>query len=306
MVIKKKEQLRGLWQFSPFLAQIEEKFQLSLGEGQTPEENFAEVVLKREDKNPTGSLKDRGMAYLVSYAYSIGEKKLVISSSGNAAISAASYAGLAGLDLTVFLSPKINLEKLAKIKETGVKIVFSNKTVSEATLFAKKNGLYNLRPSIHEFGPEGYQTIAFELMRSREKVEDIFIPVSSGVALTGIARGFEKVGFLPKLHLCQGAGFCPLGSLFDKDFVTEKENLPQALVAKTTVLKTPIIEWIKKSRGNGWVVQNKEIETAQNKLKEKGIETSEEGALAFAAVEKARRKGFVLGKTVVLLTGKKY
>jgi hypothetical protein len=42
--------------------------------------------------------------------------------------------------------------------------------------------------------------------------------------------------------------------------------------------------------------------SAREKLSAKGIETSEEGALALAAVYKAREKGFSLGKTVCLLT----
>ena len=72
-------------------------------------ENF---YLKREDQNPTGSAKDRA---LIAQIQNLIEKKItnaVISSTGNAAISAAYFCQKQGINLTIFVSPKINLKKL--------------------------------------------------------------------------------------------------------------------------------------------------------------------------------------------------
>jgi threonine synthase len=246
------------------------------------------------------------MAYLVSRAWSEGRKELVISSSGNAAISAASYCRLAQIKLHAFISKKIPEGKLEALSASGTILHFSPRPVSEAVKFASQKGLLNLRPSQNPFGSEGYQTIAFEILESLGMIEDIFVPVSSGSALLGIALGFQKFGLMPRLHLCQSTAICPLARLFDSNYEEEEESLAKALVARAVPLKSQLVKFVKGSEGSGWVISNEEIKKAQLQLKEKEIETSAEGALALAAHNKAKKAGFNLGKTVVLLTGKKY
>lgn len=163
-----------------------------------------------------------------------------------------------------------------------------------------------MRPSKQEFGAEGYQTIAFELAKAYGIIDNLFLPVSSGVSLTGIARGFGKLGFLPKIHLCQPASLCPLASLFDRNYQPESTSLTTALVAKITPLKNEIIKIIKESGGTGWVIGNQEIIREQKLLEKEGIITSSEGVLAVAAFTKAKKTGNIAGKTVCLLTGKRY
>ena len=305
-LLKDKEG-KGIWQYSAYLSPLPDEFKLSLGEGKTREIAFEEeLILKREDENPTGSLKDRGMAYLISWVKSLGKKEVVLSSSGNAAIAAAQYCRLAGIDLDVFVSPKIKEGKLAQLKKMGVTVYSSDRPVSEAVKFSHQKGFLNLRPSQSQFGSEGYQTIAFELAENQGAVEDIFIPVSSGTALVGIAAGFKKIGFLPHLHVCQSTAVCPIASCFTHDFQREKTSLAQALVAKYTPLRPKVIFLVKESGGTGWVISNQEIKEAQECLEEKGIITSAEGALAYAAWKKAKTRGWPVGKAVCLLTGKRY
>ena len=70
---------------------------LTLGEGSTPlvhaprlsERVGAEVHLKLEGMNPTGSFKDRGMCAAVSAAVKDGAKAVMCASTGNTAASAA-------------------------------------------------------------------------------------------------------------------------------------------------------------------------------------------------------------------------
>lgn len=305
--VPKDETKKGIWKYSSFLTPIEERYQLSLGEGETKEIMAEEgLILKREDENPTGSLKDRGMAYLISQQYSQGQKKLVLPSSGNAAISAAFFCELVKMNLVVFVSPKIDKQKLQKLKEKKVEVVVSEKPVSDSAKFAKEKGCFNLRPSMNKFGSEGYQTIAFEILLNQGLVEDIFIPVSSGTALVGIATGFKKIGVLPRIHVCQTSSVCPIASLFDKKFIKEEVSLAKALVARYTPLKGKVIKIARESCGTGWVVNNQEILSAQKYLNKKGIKTSEEGAVALAGWQKAKKNDWELGKSVCLLTGKRY
>lgn len=308
MNIKKNSTQKGIWQYSKALTDVPCAFRLSLNEGNVKEEFFAQldVILKREDQNPTGSLKDRGMAFLISKAWSEGFTNFVLSSSGNAAISAVNYCQKVNLNLKIFVSPKIDKNKMLVLKQMRADIFIDDRPLTMATRFAKENNVYNLRPSLNKFGSEGYQTISFELADGNQEISDIFIPVSSGVNLLGIYQGFKKTKMLPRLHLCQSSAVCPLSGLFDRDYPPEEVSLATALVAKHSPLKQQILKAIRESGGTGWVIGNEQIKQADKILQEHKIETSAEGALALAAVEKARKKGWQIKKGVCLLTGKKY
>ena len=77
---------------------------VSLSEGSTPlvraprlsARGGADVWLKREGLNPTGSFKDRGMTCAVSAAVREGAQAIVCASTGNTAASAAAYAAQIG------------------------------------------------------------------------------------------------------------------------------------------------------------------------------------------------------------------
>ena len=96
---------------------------ITMGEGSTPlvraphisELVGAEVWLKLEGSNPTGSFKDRGMTCAVSAAVREGAEAVICASTGNTAASAAAYAGRAGLRGAVIVPEgKIATGKLAQ------------------------------------------------------------------------------------------------------------------------------------------------------------------------------------------------
>jgi len=75
----------------------------------------AEVLLKLEGANPTGSFKDRGMTCAVSAALREGARAVICASTGNTAASAAAYAARAGLTAGVIVPEgKIATGKLAR------------------------------------------------------------------------------------------------------------------------------------------------------------------------------------------------
>src|SRR6202050_3705055 len=105
---------------------------VSLGEGSTPlvlapalsERVGAEVHLKLEGTNPTGSFKDRGMTCAVSAAVREGAQAVICASTGNTAASAAAYAAKAGLTGAVIVPDgKIATGKLAKALVHGARVI---------------------------------------------------------------------------------------------------------------------------------------------------------------------------------------
>ncbi len=317
------QNINNIWRYAAFYPSIKEKYRLSLDEGNTPEINapkiakesgLKELIFKREDQNPNGSHKDRGMAYQISCAAEEGRKNLIISSSGNAAISAAAYCRKAGIKLFVFVSPKIEKAKLAEIIKYNPALVFSSaKSLSFAEYAGEKFKIKNIKSSADDNSVYGYKSIGFEIFEHLGAVDSVFMAVSSGTALLGIIAAYQDLMALgeikkrPQFHLVQTSRIHPLAAHFDKDFKFEREILAKAIVARKVFKEKEIIEAVFQSGGSGWIIQNEEIEKAAQILEHNGINTSYEGALALAGIFKARRQKFDFGrKAVCLLTGKAY
>ena len=251
----------------------------------TPLIKLENIYFKREDLNETGSAKDRAIIFQIENLKKQGFNQAVISSTGNAAISASHFCHLNQIELTVFLSPKVNQNKLALIKKNPCQIVFSDKPISDAIKFAKKNNSYLLRQSTDPSALIGYQEIGKELSKELPQITSIFIPVGSGTTLLGISQTLNSSV---------------------KIFAIKPENtiLTDALTVKYQPLKNKIISTVKNSKGSELVIQNEDILEAQKELESKQIKTSSEGAMAFAGLKKAIENQLEIGSyPVVLLTG---
>lgn len=286
-----------------------ERSKITLGEGNTPIRKIENIFFKCEYENPTGSWKDRGMVYQVARLLENGAKEAVISSSGNAAISAASYCNLADIRLTVFVSPKINkskLDRLVKLVKSPSSIIQTPKPLSASIQYAQKTKAVNLRQSRDSHAAIGYETLADELSNEVPEIDAVFLPVSSGTALVGMANGFVKLNHLPAIHAVQTEAVHPISSLFDKEFQKKNKSLGDAIVARFTPREEEIIKIIKKSNGWGWVISDREMIKGRNCLLPHNINCSYEGGAALAALWKAKTYGYKYRSPVCILSGKYY
>ena len=105
---------------------------VTLNEGSTPlihsprlsERVGAEVHLKFDGANPTGSFKDRGMTVAVSRAKGQGAEAVICASTGNTAASAAAYAARAGMRGAVIVPEgKSAAGKLAQALIHGARVI---------------------------------------------------------------------------------------------------------------------------------------------------------------------------------------
>lgn len=266
----------------------------------TPLVKINNFYLKREDLNPTGSAKDRSLQLQIQNLRRQGFTTAVISSTGNAAISAAYFCRQSGTKLVVFVSPKINLQKLQLLQRQKVDIRQSTKPVSHAFKFAKANHAYFLRQSTDPIALDGYSIIGQEIKNQLPDVSSIFIPVGSGTTLLGISQALPTI----PLYAAQPAAHAPISSVFETNFTPETNTITDALGAKYLPLKDKVIAAIKSSHGTGLVIQNKQAVSAQKYLTDHNIVTSAEGALALAAFFKAQKLPLPTGNfPVILLTG---
>jgi threonine synthase len=258
------------------------------------------LFLKREDQNITGSAKDRAISFQVENLKKQGIKEAVISSTGNAAISALHFCRLNGIKLVVFVSPKIDKHKLELLQKNSCDIHFSSKAISDAFKYSKSHNAFFLRQSTDPNALIGYQNIGKELQNQLPEVTSIFVPVGSGTTLLGISKSLNPN---IKLFAVQPAAHCPIAKLFDKNYSPEDEAITDAISVNLLPLKDRIVKELK-AKGGAFVVQNKEILDASIFLENHNIKTSYEGALALAGFFKASKAGIDTGKNpVIILTG---
>src|SRR3954447_19111577 len=195
---------------------------VSLGEGSTPhvlaerlsERAGAEVWLKIEGANPTGSFKDRGMTCAVSAAVREGAEALVCASTGNTAASAAAYAARAALTGVVIVPEgKIATGKLAQALMHGARVIALRGNFDRALELVRE--LAQRRPialvnSVNPFRLEGQKTAAFEVCdQLPEPPEVVCIPVGNAGNVTAYWKGFDELGAAPRMHRYPAGGGAP-------------------------------------------------------------------------------------------------
>jgi threonine synthase len=196
---------------------------VSLDEGSTPlilaprlsERVGAEVHLKLEGLNPTGSFKDRGMTCAVSAAVREGSQAIVCASTGNTAASAAAYAARAGLRCAVIVPEgRIATGKLAQALAHGADVVALRGTFDRALELVREltaTHPISLVNSVNEFRIEGQKTGAFELAEALDsELDALCIPVGNAGNITAYWRGFVELGIAPRMFGFQAAGAAPL------------------------------------------------------------------------------------------------
>ena len=195
---------------------------VSLEEGSTPlvpapalsEEVGAEVWLKIEGANPTGSFKDRGMTCAVSAAVREGAEAVICASTGNTAASAAAYAARAGLRGAVIVPEgKIATGKLAQALVHGARVVALRGNFDEALTLVR--ALVDKHPialvnSVNAFRLEGQKTAAFEVLDELGEIDALAIPVGNAGNITAYWKGFGERGSAPRMLGFQAEGAAPL------------------------------------------------------------------------------------------------
>jgi threonine synthase len=196
---------------------------VSLGEGSTPlvlaprlsERVGAEVWLKLEGANPTGSFKDRGMTCAVSAAVREGATAVICASTGNTAASAAAYSARAGLRGAVIVPEgKIATGKLAQALMHGARVVAVRGNFDQALELVRalaRRHPVSLVNSVNDFRIEGQKTAAFELIEELDgDLDALCIPVGNAGNITAYWKGFHECGRRPRMLGFQAAGAAPL------------------------------------------------------------------------------------------------
>ena len=221
---------RGLIEeYREFLPVSDDTPVVTLQEGNTPllpapklsDRLGADVYLKFEGLNPTGSFKDRGMTLAISKAVEEGAKAVVCASTGNTSASAAAYATRAGLTCAVLIPEGyIALGKLAQALIHGAKVLQIRGNFDVALDIVRDLGQRAPITVVNSINPhriDGQMTGAFEVCDVLgDAPTHHCIPVGNAGNITAYWKGYRRyqdagrATRLPVMLGFQAAGAAPL------------------------------------------------------------------------------------------------
>lgn len=181
----------------------------------------ANLYVKFEGLNPTGSFKDRGMTMAVTNANEEGSKAVICASTGNTSASAAAYAAVAGMKAYVLIpNGKIALGKLAQAMVYGAEVIAIDGNFDDALNLVRKlseTEEVTLVNSVNPYRLQGQKTAAFEICDDLKRAPDyLVLPVGNAGNISAYWMGFKeyyenkKITNLPKMTGFQAAGSAPI------------------------------------------------------------------------------------------------
>jgi len=202
---------------------------VTLGEGGTPlipaaalsQRTGANVFIKFEGMNPTGSFKDRGMTVALSRAVEHGAKAVICASTGNTSASAAAYAAHAGITAAVLVPEgKIAMGKLSQAVIHGGRLIQVRGNFDDCLEIAREladNYPVHLVNSVNPDRIEGQKTAAYEVVSQLGDAPDFhLIPVGNAGNYTAYSRGYREEAArgaatkVPRMFGFQAEGSAPL------------------------------------------------------------------------------------------------
>jgi threonine synthase len=328
----------NLWRYREVLPVRDESSVVSLGEGCTPllharhlgeKLGMANLYLKDESLNPTGSFKARGLSVAVSMAKELGVERLAIPSAGNAGGALAAYAAQAGLAATIFMpeaTPLMNRLECALFGAETVLVPGSIKDCARALRErAESEGWFDCSTLREPYRLEGKKTMAYEVVEQlRGRVPDAMIyPAGGGTGLIGMWKAFaemQEMGWIgerrPRMFAVQAAGCAPIVRAFARgaeqaDEWLNPETLASGLRVPAAIGDFLMLRVLRESRGGALAVEDSAMLGAVRELAAaEGIITSPEGGATLAALRRLLADGHLSGlETVVLFltaSGYKY
>ena len=257
----------------------------------------AEVYLKYENQQKTGSFKVRGAYNKIMKRFAEGDLHAVVASSaGNHAQGVAFAATAAGVKSTIVMPRSAPIAKVSATQGYGAEVVLAGNIYDEAYAKAceicEETGAEFIHPFDDEDVMAGQGTIALEILRD-------LVPAGGGGLISGVAACAKQIN--PRIQIIgvQAEGAPAIANSFRTGERTPSDTVHT--IADGIAVKTPgekTFEYIKQYVDRVVTVSDDEIASAVLLLLERCkqvVETS--GAAPLAAV--LNNKVDVKGKKVV-------
>jgi threonine synthase len=322
----------GLWRYAELLPIERPEDRVTLGEGATPllpiaslsAELGAEVWLKDEGLNPTGSFKARGAAVGVARAKALGAQTLALPTAGNAGAAWAAYGARAGLLVVVAMPQDAPPLTQREVRLYGAQLHLVEGTIADAGAWLNRWSAearvdaYNASTFQEPYRLEGKKTLGLEIAEQLGwRAPDVILyPTGGGVGLIGLWKAFSELralGWLadgrltPRLVAVQAAGCAPVIRAWEAGetataFWEGAQTVAAGLRVPGPLAGALMLRALRETRGTALAVSDDEIRVGLGELARVGLWVSPEGAALLPAARRLREQGWIHeGERVVLL-----
>ena len=321
----------GVWRYS---AALPLESGVSIAEGNTPlyevpkveaDAGVADLRVKHEGMNPTGSFKDRGMTVGVAVARALGIERLACASTGNTSAALAAYGARADMDVLVLLpAGKVAAGKVAQASLHGALILEVDgnfDTCLDLVSELADRGEAYLLNSLNPFRLEGQKTIGLEILEQSKAQtgrfpDRIVLPVGNAGNTSALYKAFRELvasgamdeSEVPKLTGVQAEGAAPFVEAIESgwDHVERWETVETKATAiriGNPVNAPKALPGVRETGGTAVAVSDEAITEAQRDLAEDGIGVEPASAASVAGLRELRDRGVVeADEHVVCLT----
>jgi threonine synthase len=330
-----KDRPRNLWRYAEVLP---DDPPVSLGEGMTPlvhakrlgaSLGLANLYVKDEGLNPTGSFKARGMSAAVTRARQLGVKALAAPTAGNAGGALAAYAAAAGMAAVIVMPADTPSANMMECQAFGAKVVKLNGLISDCGKYVAANkdreGWYDVSTLKEPYRVEGKKTMGYELWEQfgGKLPHVIFYPTGGGVGLIGMCKAFDELqqmgrigGERPRMVAVQAEGCAPIVKAWEAHQSSAQFFPNAATIASGLRVPGPlgdqlILSMLRQTSGTAVSVTDNEMLHGGRELASlEGILAAPEGAATVVAARILAGSGWIKPQETVVLfntgTGYKY
>ena len=327
-----------MWRYAPLLPVQDSKHIVSLGEGLTPimkadrlaaRLGVADLWVKDEGANPTGSFKDRGMSCAVSMCVELGLSKIAVASAGNAGSALAAYAAASGTEAHIFVPRDVPQSNYTECRAYGAHVTLVNGLISDCgrIIGERKHaeGWFDISGLKEPYRIEGKKTMGYEVAEQFGWTlpDAILYPTGGGVGLIGMWKAFaelEALGWIssrrPKMIAVQTTGCQPVVRAFERGesktvYWDDAHTVAAGLRVPKPLGDVLTLSAIRESGGTAIAVSDEELLDASLEMAgATGVFAAPEGGACLAGLKKLLASGFLKPDERIILyntaTGLKY
>lgn len=215
------------------------------------EKDSADIFVKVESFNPSGSIKDRAALYMIEGAEDKGLLKkgdtIIEPTSGNTGIGLAMIGASKGYRVILVMPDTMSAERRKILKAYGAELILTDgkegmsASVEKAKKLAEEKGYFMPDQFSNQDNAKAhYETTADEIIRDTEQNLDVFIAgVGTGGTVSGTGKKLKESmeniyiiavepaesqvlsGHSPSPHKIQGMGANFVPSVFDREVIDE-------------------------------------------------------------------------------------
>jgi threonine dehydratase len=158
----------------------------------------ADLWLKLESLQPTGSFKARGAAnLLLTTPRAALANGIVTASGGNHGLATARAAALAGVEATIFVPKTAAPDKIEKLRRWGASVRIEgalwDATNRSAQQFADERGAVYFHPFADPAVVAGQGTIGLEILDALPEVDTVFVAIGGGGLISGVSLALKAL-----------------------------------------------------------------------------------------------------------------